>query len=87
MLVGTYNMTGVRYRGHFDLWLINELHELQNHHLTRLTIPESKMATGWVNGDLYVQTTEVYGILPVPDSVQLSAGMLAYERTHPSLPQ
>ena len=80
-------MTGQRYRGHFDLWLINELHELQNHHLTRLTIPESTTATGWVNGDLYVQTTEVYGILPVPDNVLLSAGMLAYDRAHPSLPQ
>ena len=27
MLVGTYNMTWQRYHGHFDLWLINELHE------------------------------------------------------------
>lgn len=87
MLVGTYNMTGQRYHGHFDLWLINELHELRNHHLTRLTIPESTTATGWVNGDLYVQTTEVYGILPVPDNVQLSAGMLVYDRAHSSPPQ
>ncbi|XP_006463087.1 hypothetical protein AGABI2DRAFT_152387 [Agaricus bisporus var. bisporus H97] len=33
---------------------------------------------GWVNGDLYVPTKEVIGILPIPDDVRTSSGMVSY---------
>jgi hypothetical protein len=33
----------------------------------------------WVNGNLYVQTTEVFGILPIPDPVQAFSGILKYD--------
>lgn len=72
-------MTGKRYRDHFDLWLINELQQLLNHDLTRKLIPSSQPAAGWVNGNLYTQTTEVFGILPIPAIVQTSAGMNPFD--------
>lgn len=83
MLVGIFNMTGKRYRDHFDLWVINELQELLNNSYTRQLVPEAQSAIGWVNGNLYTQTTEVFGILPVPSDVQTSAGMTPFDPTNP----
>ena len=34
--------------------------------------------SGWVNGNLYTPTTEVLGILPIPDTVRTSSGMAMY---------
>jgi hypothetical protein len=34
--------------------------------------------SGWVNGNLYTPTTEVLGILPIPDTVRISSGMAMY---------
>lgn len=76
-------MTGKRYRDHFDLWVINELQELLNNSYTRQLVPEAQSAIGWVNGNLYTQTTEVFGILPVPSDVQTSAGMTPFDPTNP----
>ncbi|KAF8876293.1 hypothetical protein CPB84DRAFT_1852998 [Gymnopilus junonius] len=80
MLVGTYNTTGQHYRGHFDLWLINERQSLLNSEKIRQLIPKSQPVARWVNGNLYVQTTEVFGILPVPDPVQTLSGILKYDQ-------
>jgi len=33
---------------------------------------------GWVNGDLYLPTSERLGILPVPKDVQISSGMAEF---------
>jgi hypothetical protein len=80
---GTRNMTGQRYEGHFDLWLINERQMLLNYSTIRQLIPEVVPLGGWVNGNLYLQTTEIFGILPVPPPVQTAIGMLVYT---PDLP-
>jgi hypothetical protein len=43
--------------------------------LTSRVIPDSKPLTGWVNGNLYKHTNEVFGILPVPADVRHESGM------------
>jgi hypothetical protein len=76
-------MTGKRYREHFDLWVINELQELLNNNCTRQLVPLAQPMVGWVNGNLYTQTTEVFGILPIPSDVQTSAGMIPFDPENP----
>lgn len=34
--------------------------------------------TGWVNGNFYLPSTEVLGILPVPPEIQSTSGMTEY---------
>ncbi|KAJ7579953.1 hypothetical protein C8J56DRAFT_1058250 [Mycena floridula] len=79
LIVGTYNTTGQHYRGHYDLWLTNRRQRLLNSELIKQLIPSSSPLAGWVNGDLYVQTKEVFGILPIPESVKLSSHIIAYD--------
>ncbi|KAF9041798.1 hypothetical protein BDZ89DRAFT_317341 [Hymenopellis radicata] len=81
--VGTYNSTGHRYSGHYDLWLTNKRQRIINSEQLRLLVPSARVVTGWVNGDLYHQTDEVSGILPVPDSVRIEADMLSYSDALP----
>jgi hypothetical protein len=71
--VGTFNSTGQHYRGHFDIWLTNNLQEMTV--LTKECIPDSQLLAGWVNGNLYVPTTEVFGILAVPPDIRNQCGM------------
>jgi hypothetical protein len=61
------------YKGHFDIWLINNLQETIA--LTSDLVPDSRLIAGSVNGNLYKHTTEVFGILPVPDDVHASCEM------------
>ncbi len=77
LLVGTFNSTGQNYKGHFDIWLTNKLQEMLIH--TKEAIPQSKLITGWVNGNLYVQTTEAFGILAVPPDVRAQCGMQEFD--------
>ncbi|KAJ3571478.1 hypothetical protein NP233_g3729 [Leucocoprinus birnbaumii] len=75
---GTYNTTGHRYRGHFSIWLTNEIQE----HVIALEDmfdqPAVISVPGWVNGNLYVPTQERFGILPVPDDVCSQSGIDTY---------
>ncbi|KAF8056942.1 hypothetical protein FPV67DRAFT_1637573 [Lyophyllum atratum] len=77
LLVGTFNSTGQRYRGHFSIWVTNELQEklifLED------MLLDSHRITGWVNGNLYQQTSEVSGILPIPDDVRRNSGMSEFD--------
>jgi hypothetical protein len=62
--VGTLNSTGQPYHGHYDIWVTNDLQE-------RLIYLEDILLNpvpieGWVNGNLYLPTSETIGILPVP---------------------
>jgi hypothetical protein len=57
--VGTLNRTGVMYKGHFDVWLINRLKMLLES--TCHLVPDQQTLTGWINGDLYM--LETIGIL------------------------
>ncbi|KAF9000804.1 hypothetical protein BDZ89DRAFT_1170255 [Hymenopellis radicata] len=83
MRVGTRNKTGTSYRGHFDPWLINQRQLLLNSEEVRSLVPASKPVAGWVNGDLYEPTTEVFGILPIPSGVQTASDILPYDPSDP----
>jgi hypothetical protein len=76
LVVGTLNRTGTVYKGHFDVWLINHL-QLQLE-ATQYLIPETQKLTGWINGDLYISAGERIGILPVPDSIRVTADIESY---------
>ena len=82
MKVGTLNQTGVIYKGHFDIWLINRLQVLLES--TRHLIPDSQTLTGWINGDLYTPADETIGILPVPDSFRALADIQSYHHAEDS---
>ncbi|KAJ7246127.1 hypothetical protein B0H12DRAFT_1235640 [Mycena haematopus] len=79
LLVGTFNSTGKRYKGHYSIWIINEVQEL----ISSLEdcLIEPILLTGWVNGNLYVPTKEVAGVLPIPDDVRLKSGMAQFEQS------
>ncbi|KAF7776631.1 hypothetical protein Agabi119p4_5024 [Agaricus bisporus var. burnettii] len=79
LLVGTYNSTGQHYRGHFSIWTMNRIQEL----LMTLKDSFSKpiQLDGWVNGNMYIQTKEVIGILPIPNEVRNLNGMSSYHST------
>jgi hypothetical protein len=47
--------------------------------LIRQLIPSSSPLSGWINGDLFVQTKEIFGILPIPDAVKLSSHIIPYD--------
>ncbi len=51
--------------------------------LTSDIVPDSHQKVGWVNGNLYQRTAEVYGILPIPEDVRTISGMLPYDMTLP----
>ncbi|KAJ7769226.1 hypothetical protein DFH07DRAFT_769122 [Mycena maculata] len=73
-LVGAYNSTGVPYRGHNCIWLTNQLQEMQA--LTRDIVPNSCLTVkNWINGHLYIPTSEVSGVLLIPPSVRSASGM------------
>jgi hypothetical protein len=71
--VGTYNSTGQKYCGHFSIWITNRLQE-------RLIYLEDILSNlvyirGWVNGNLYLPTSETIGILPVPPELRAESKM------------
>jgi hypothetical protein len=45
---------------------------------TRDLVPDSQMIDGWQNGDMYEPTTEVFGILPIPEVICSNSAMLPY---------
>ena len=71
--VGTHNRTGQKFIGHDDIWLYDEL-QLMIEKMRNL-VPVSHRIKGWVNGLLYQPTSEVSGILPIPISIQVKAGL------------
>ncbi|KAK0246140.1 hypothetical protein EDD85DRAFT_944545 [Armillaria nabsnona] len=81
--VRTYNSTGQRYKGHFDLWLTNKRQTLLNSEVIHTYVPTSHPVTGWINGDLYIPTTEVFGILPIPTSIQVSSAITSFNEVDP----
>lgn len=74
--VGTFNSTGHKYRGHFSIWITNQIQE-------RLVFLEGILVNppeikGWVNGNLYLPTSERLGVLPIPSDVRQSSGMAEF---------
>ncbi|KAJ7488604.1 hypothetical protein B0H11DRAFT_2230137 [Mycena galericulata] len=78
LIVGTFNSTGKRYRGHYSIWLINELEELLSYTEAILS-SHRETRSAWVNGNLYQPTDEVSGVLPIPEDIRLTAGMAKFE--------
>ncbi|KAJ3717330.1 hypothetical protein C8R42DRAFT_587212 [Lentinula raphanica] len=80
--VGTFNSTGKPWTGHYSIWLTNELHEmlltLRSNNLIS-EIPAGIIPAGWINGNFYLPTTEVTGILPIPEKIRRDSGMLEYD--------
>ncbi|EPQ50510.1 hypothetical protein GLOTRDRAFT_133880 [Gloeophyllum trabeum ATCC 11539] len=77
--VGTLNRTGVPYVGSFDIWVKNRISALLDITSSRFeSLPLNFGPGGWVNGDLYAPSTEVFGILALPDYKRLELGMLPY---------
>jgi hypothetical protein len=74
--VGMFNSTGKKHHGHFSIWITNKLQE-QLLFLGNILIDLIEMK-GWVNGNLYLPTSEQLGILLVPDDVQLASGMAEF---------
>ncbi|KAJ7158821.1 hypothetical protein C8R46DRAFT_1224735 [Mycena filopes] len=77
LLVGTFNSTGERYKGHYSIWLTNELQELTYYVQDILINPQ--LITGWVNGNLYQQSNETTGVLPIPEDVRRKYGMAIFD--------
>ncbi|KIK53592.1 hypothetical protein GYMLUDRAFT_250294 [Collybiopsis luxurians FD-317 M1] len=82
--VGTFNSTGLPWQSHYDIRLINCLHEI----LLTLeadglisNIPEGIIPKGWINGNFYVPSTEVFGILPIPEALHEKSGMVQYNES------
>lgn len=71
--VGTKNRSGYRFIGHDDIWLYDDLQTMTEK--TRIHIPLSYKIQGWTNGSLYVDTSEVSGILPIPPTLRTKALM------------
>ncbi|KAJ7495199.1 hypothetical protein FB451DRAFT_1163938 [Mycena latifolia] len=76
LVVGTFNRTGRRFKGHYSIWLTNEIQELLSY---LEDIVADRPLTGWVNGNLYQPTNEVSGVLPIPDDIHISSGMARFE--------
>ncbi|KAF8238191.1 hypothetical protein L208DRAFT_1355534 [Tricholoma matsutake] len=45
----------------------------------RNQVPESHLITGWVNGNLYIPSNKVSGVLPIPDDIRVKSGMGEYQ--------
>lgn len=70
--VGTFNTTGERYRGHYSIWITNEIEDLKLYLKDTLiggyTGPQTK---GWINGNWYKKSREVpIGVLPIPKDMR-----------------
>ncbi|PPR06280.1 hypothetical protein CVT24_000821 [Panaeolus cyanescens] len=74
--VGTLNSTGQRYKGHYSIWITNQLQERLL--ALRDILVDPLEIKGWTNGNLYIQTSERIGIVPVPSDVRLASGMAQY---------
>jgi hypothetical protein len=76
-MLAHFNSTGQHHHHHFDIWLINSIQEIVT--LASRVIPDSKPLSGWVNGNLYKPTSEVFEILPVPDDVHQESSMQEFD--------
>jgi hypothetical protein len=79
------NRTGKPYKGHFNLSLMAELQQVADRVFK--IYPHPNPLLGWVNGQLYVQTKEQFGIAITPNSVFIEFGMETYNPLQVSLMQ
>ena len=79
LLASTFNRTGQRYNGHFEIWIYNYLQKIVEK--THDHVPDSETIRGWVNGSMYTPTSEVYGILPIPLEIVTKSAMQPFINT------
>lgn len=75
--VGTFNTTGRKYQGHFSIWITNNLQE--NLIFLEDMLENPAPISNWVNGNLYIQTSETIGILSIPDELQVESWMTCFD--------
>ena len=75
--VGTFNRTGKVYWSHYNLSLMANLQQTANQ--VSSVYPHGNPLQGWVNGQLYLQTQEQFGIAITPNSVMTNNGMQPYD--------
>lgn len=80
--VGIKNTTGRPYRGHFSIWMTNELKDLKIYLKDSLvggyTGPET---LGWLNVNWYKPTSEVpVGVLSIPAETRREYGLADYAK-------
>ena len=70
------DQTPFSWWGHFSIWLTDEIQD-RYEYLDDILIG-SPQVTGWVNGSLYKQTSEVSGILPIPEDICQHSSMAKF---------
>ncbi|KAF8633831.1 hypothetical protein AX17_004351 [Amanita inopinata Kibby_2008] len=74
--VGTLNRTGSPYRGSYDIWTQNRISDLLDRLTTSFaTRPSTFGPGGWVNGNNYQPSTEIFGVLPISKEQKARLGM------------
>ncbi|CAK5267877.1 unnamed protein product, partial [Mycena citricolor] len=76
--VGTMNSTGKPFRGHFFIWLTNEIQEYESA-LEDVMQARQESSICHVNGNFYLPTNEVSGVLPIPADIRVKAGMAPFD--------
>lgn len=77
--VGRLNRTGVPYRGSYDIWVQNNISNLLDNLATFFTTQPSYFGPGgWVNGNKYQCSKEIFGVLPLPHSQRDRLGMHSF---------
>ncbi|KAJ3764783.1 hypothetical protein FB446DRAFT_656131, partial [Lentinula raphanica] len=72
--VGTFNSTGQKFYGHDNIWLSNQIQELEST-ISIHFLQHAPASLPWVNGNLYKATDEVLGVLTLPAPVLENTGM------------
>jgi hypothetical protein len=78
-------MMGQHYKSHTSIWVTNCIQELHAYLSEILRNPLH--ITRWVNGNLFLPTSEVLGILPIPEEIRHSSGMAEYLLASPAQKQ
>ncbi|KAF6758767.1 hypothetical protein DFP72DRAFT_1167168 [Ephemerocybe angulata] len=77
LMNGTYNRTGQRYRGHFHVWVSNRIQE-RLILLRDVILNPPETDDDRIDGSVFTQTSEVIGVLPIPEDTQAQSGMQPY---------
>jgi hypothetical protein len=61
--------------------MTNEIRELEIHLQEKCRLVNVSSSSGWVNGNLYKDSNEFIGILPIPIEVQQEYGMQRFDKS------
>ena len=64
------------YHGSYDVWMQNRISDLLDSLTMMFTMqPQTFDLGGWVNGNNYQQTTEIFSVLPMSNPQKAHLGM------------